>query len=114
MFESEIFCQLYEYLNENTLLSDRQCGLRPKYGTNAALIEMCHLWLSHMDKGELKLNGVVFLDIRKVFDSIKHKIFSKKLKNQLAIYDNELKWFSSYLNNRTQVCYVKGKHLHLK
>ena len=112
MFESEIFSQLYEYLNENTLLSDRQCGLRPKYGTNAALIEMCHLWLSHMDKGEL--NGVVFLDIRKAFDSIKHKIFSKKLKNQLAIYDNELKWFSSYLNNRTQVCYVNGKHLRLK
>ena len=35
-----------------------------------------------------------------------HKIVLKKLKNQFAIYDNELKWFSSYLNNRTQVCYV--------
>ena len=33
VFESEIFNQLYEYLNENTLLSDRQCGFRPKYGT---------------------------------------------------------------------------------
>ena len=43
VFESEIFSQLYEYLNENTLLSDRQCGFRPKYGTNAALIEMCDL-----------------------------------------------------------------------
>ena len=31
VFESEIFSQLYEYLNENTLLSDRQCGFRPKY-----------------------------------------------------------------------------------
>ena len=44
-------------------------GFRPKYGTNAALIEMCDLWLRHIDKGEL--NGVVFLDIRKAFDSIK-------------------------------------------
>ena len=104
MFESEIFSQLYEYLNENTLLSDRQCGFRPKYGTNAALIEMCDLWLSHIDKGEL--NGVAFLDIRKAFDSINHKILLKKLKNQFAFYDNELKWFSSYLNNRTQVYYV--------
>ena len=67
MFESEIFSQLYEYLNESTLLSDRQCGFRPKYGTSAALIEMCDLWQSHIDKG--KLNGVVFLDIRKAFDS---------------------------------------------
>ena len=44
-------------------------GFRPKYRTNAALIEMCDLWLRHIDKGEL--NGVVFLDIRKAFDSIK-------------------------------------------
>ena len=41
VFENEIFSQLYEHLNENTLLSDRQCGFRPKYGTNVALIEMC-------------------------------------------------------------------------
>ena len=49
------------------------------------------------------------IDIRKAFDSINHKILLKKLKNQFAIYDNELKWFSSYLNNRTQVCYVNGQ-----
>ena len=83
VFESEIFSQLYEHLNENTLLSDRQCGFRPKY---AALLEMCVLWLSHIDKGEL--NGVVFLDIRKAFDSINHKIILKKLKNQFGICDN--------------------------
>jgi hypothetical protein len=29
---------------------------------------MCDQWLSDMDKG--KINGVVFLDIRKAFDSI--------------------------------------------
>ena len=43
VFESEIFSQLYEHLNENTLFSDSQCGFRPKYGTNAALLEMCDL-----------------------------------------------------------------------
>ena len=107
VFESEIFNQLYEYLNENTLLSDCQCGFRPKYGTNAALIKMCDLWQSHIDKGEL--NGVVFLDIRKAFDSINHEILLKKLGDQFAIYGDELKWFSSYLNNRMQVCYVNGQ-----
>ena len=50
-----------------------------------------------------------FLDIRQALDSINHKILLKKLKNQFAIYDDKLKWFSSYLSNRTQVCYVNGQ-----
>ena len=70
---------------------------------------MCDRWPSHIDKGEL--NGLVFLDIRKAFDSINQKILLKKLKNQFAICDNELKslWFSSYLYTRMQVCYVNGQ-----
>jgi hypothetical protein len=62
---------------------------------------MCDQWLSDMDKG--KINGVVFLDIRKAFDSINHKILLRKLKNQFGIQDIELKWFESYLTNREQV-----------
>ena len=54
-----------------------------------------------MDKG--KINGVVFLDIRKAFDSINHKILLRKLKNQFGIHDIELKWFESYLTNRERV-----------
>ena len=33
----------------------------------------------------------------------------KNLKNQFGICDNELKWFSSYLNDSMQVCYVNGQ-----
>ena len=59
-----------------------------------------------MDKG--KINGIVFLDIRKAFDSINHKILLRKLKNQFGIHDIELKWFESYLTNREQVCLENG------
>ena len=68
---------------------------------------MCNLWLNLIEKGELK--GIVFLDIRKALDSISHKILIKKLRNQFAICDNELNWFSPYLNNRMQVCCVNGQ-----
>ena len=77
VLESEIFSQLYKYLNEKNLLSDRQCGFRPKYGPNAPLIEMCDLWLNFINEGES--NGVIFLDIRKALDSINHKILIKNL-----------------------------------
>ena len=106
VFEREVFTQIYKYLNENSLLSKSQSGFRPKHGTVGALIQMCDQWLSDMDKG--KINGVVFLDIRKAFDSINHKILLRKLKNQFGIHDIELKWFESYLTNREQVCLVNG------
>jgi retron-type reverse transcriptase len=101
-----VFTQIYKYLNENSLLSKSQSGFRPKHRNVGALIQMCDQWLSDMDKG--KINGVVFLDIRKAFDSINHKILLRKLKNQFGIHDIELKWFESYLTNREQVCFVNG------
>ena len=72
----------------------------------AALIKMCDEWYANMDKG--KLNGAVFLDIRKGFDSINHNILLEKLETQFGISNNELKWFKSYLTNREQVCAING------
>ena len=54
------------------------------------------------------MNSVVFLDIRKVFDTINHQILIKKL-SQYGIQDDELNFFESYLENRTQCCSVNGK-----
>ena len=68
IFEKEVFDQLYEHLSQNLLLSKYQSGLRPKHSTMSALIQMCDQWLENTDNG--MLNGVVFLDIRKAFDSI--------------------------------------------
>ena len=47
---------------------------------SAALIQIYDEWLENMDDG--KLTGVVFLDIRNVFDSINHKILLKKMNGQ--------------------------------
>ncbi|CAB3998829.1 RNA-directed DNA polymerase from transposon BS [Paramuricea clavata] len=72
-----------------------------------ALIQMCDQWLQDMDEG--KINGVVFLDICKAFDSVNHEILLEKLKTQFGIHDIELKWFQSYLRNRKQVCSVNDQ-----
>jgi retron-type reverse transcriptase len=65
---------------------------------------MCDEWLENMDNG--KLNGVVFLDIKKAFDSINHRILLNKMNEQFGIFGTELKWFESYLTNREQQCNV--------
>ncbi len=71
---------------------------------------MCDQWLQDMDEG--KINGVVFLDICKAFDSVNHEIFIYWRSLKHAVWnsrDIELKWFQSYLRNRKQVCSVNDQ-----
>ena len=83
IFERSVFNQLYEFLNSYSLLSKHPFGFRPKNSTLAALVQMCDAWYKNTDNSEL--NGVVFVDIRKAFDSINHGILLHKMKKQFAI-----------------------------
>ena len=53
------------------------------------------------------MNSVVFLDIKKAFDTVDHQILSDKLRC-CGIHDEELKFFQSNLYGRAQCCQVKG------
>ena len=54
------------------------------------------------------MNSVVFLDIRKAFDTVNLQILLDKL-HCYGIGDGELLFFRSYLQNRTQCCSVNGQ-----
>ena len=77
---------------------------RPKQSTVTDLIQMYDEWLENMDNG--KLNDVIFLDIKKAFDSINHDILLNKMKKRFSISSMELNWFESYLSNREQQCSI--------
>ena len=66
---------------------------------------MCDSWYENMDNG--KLTGVVFVDIRKAFDSIDHDILLEKLA-YYGVSQIEHTWLQSYLANRQQQCQVNG------
>ena len=51
------------------------------------------------------INGVVFLDLKKAFDTVDHDIPIKNLKFY-GIKNNALRWLISYLSYRKQVCKV--------
>ncbi len=79
----------------------------PKNSTSTALIQLCDKWYEILDND--KLTGVVFLDIRKAFDSVDHNKLLHKMKTQFGFTNIELDWFQSYLTNREQVCHINGK-----
>ena len=54
------------------------------------------------------MNSVVFLDMRKAFDTVNNQILLDKL-HCYGIGDGELLFFRSYLQNRTQCCSVSGQ-----
>ena len=105
IFEKIIDDQLYQYLNENGLFNSGQSGFRSLHSTLTALLETNDNWCVNIDRG--LLNGVIFIDLKKAFDTIDHEIFLKKL-TTYGVDQEALKWFKSYLTNRMQRCNVNN------
>ena len=51
-------------------------------------------------------NSVVFLDMKKAFHTVDHKILFDKL--SYGIEEDQLSFFKSYLNDRRQCCSISG------
>ena len=76
------------------------------------------VWAFNIDRGDV--NALVFLDLKKAFDTVDHAILLTKINrygiqgnsldwfNRYGIQGKSLDWFKSYLTNRTQRCSVNG------
>ena len=70
VFERIIYDQFYKYLNDNC-----QSGFRSLHSTLTALLEATNSWSVNIDNGFI--NGVIFIDLKKAFDTIDHKILKQ-------------------------------------
>ena len=86
-------------------IDDNQYGFVPNRSTQLAVMEtVCDLY--HAMNSKL-ITGLLFLDVRKAFDSLNHRILLSKLK-KLALENNIIKWFNSYLD-RKQILRYQGR-----
>ena len=106
LLEHHVHKYFYKFLIENKLLHLAQSGFRAMFSCETALANIVNKWTSAIDDD--KLNGVVLLDLRKAFDLIDHKILLKKLQ-MYQCSDKTMKWFTSYLESRSQCTIFKGK-----
>ena len=100
-----MYDHLYNFLNSEEIISKQQSGFRSLHSTVTALLEATDSWAFNIDRGYV--NAVVFLDLKKAFDTVDHEILLTKM-NRCGIQGKTLDWFKSYLTNHTQRCSVNG------
>ena len=98
--------QLNEYLNVNDLHCSIQSGYRQGHSCETLLIKMNDDLIKEADKNNLI--AVVLLDLSAAFDAIDHEILLKKLKVMYGIKSFSLKWFQSYLKDRSFSVIIKS------
>ena len=101
IFEKIVRDQLHNFLTINNILTPRQSAFCKLHSTITSLINCTDNWYRNIDKKQLNLS--LFLDLKKAFDTVDHKIMVKKL-NAIGFRGIAGDWFDSYLSNRKQYC----------
>ena len=91
--------RLDKYIDKFSLLNDSQYGFRSEKSTALALMELTEEISSAMDEKMYTVG--VFIDLKKAFDTIDHKLLIQKLQH-FGIRGEANMWLSSYLSDRSQ------------
>ena len=105
-----VYQNLTEHVQKNNILNDRQFGFLKDNSTTYLMLDLFDRIYASKEKG--KKPSIVFLDIKKAFDTVDHNLLLKKLKFY-GISGIAYKWFKSYLTNRFQ-CTRNGKRISIE
>ena len=92
-------------MNDNGHFSSGQSGFLRLHPTVTCLLRNADDWYNGMVLG--RLVGLVFIDLKKAFDTVDHNILCKKVE-LYGLQQRELSWFESCLFNWKQFCRVNG------
>ena len=100
LIESAVISQYMEHLTNNNLTDLKQSAYKKFHSTETLLIKIHNDIVTNMNHGEITM--LVLLDLFAAFDTIDHKIPLDRLKYKYGIDGTVLKWFKSYLSDRSQ------------
>ena len=94
------------FLEHNQLLNEKQGGFRKGRSTISTVTTFTDDILLGINEKEFTVAS--FIDLRKAFDTINHKILLKKLPF-FVLGNHAIGWIENYLTNRKQKCTVNGR-----
>lgn len=105
LLEKIVFKQVQDYFSNNDLTTMFQHAYRYGHSTCTAMTQMSDSWLTSIDNSMLV--GTLLLDFSAAFDVIDHEILISKLISY-GFTSSAIKWFKSYLSERSQRVYFNG------
>ena len=87
-------------MSNNNLHDPRQSAYRPLHSTETLLTKIFNDIMISGNSGQVTM--MVLLDLSAAFDTIDHDILIERLDKTYGIQDTALKWFKSYISDRTQ------------
>lgn len=99
LLETVVNNQMRKFVEENNLLTQYQAGFRKKHSCESALQSVISRWKVAIS--EKKFVGIVFLDFKRAFETVNRGLLMQKLE-KYGFKGTVYKWFSEYLNSRTQ------------
>ena len=104
LLEKLMVVRLTTYLELNEIIYPNQFGLRPEYSNSCSLVSLKLLRIPWIITS---MDVVVFIDLKKAFDTVNHEILLQKL-GHYSIHGLAFSWFKSYLIDRRQYVHING------
>ena len=105
--ERAVFDQVHIHLTNRDLYPKLQSAYTRGHSTETALLKIHNDILIAMDRQHVVL--LVLLDLSAAFDTVGHSVLLSRLRNSFGIRDTVLRWFGSYLSDRSQRVSLDGK-----
>ena len=107
LLEKIVVKQMYAFLYSNNILYEHPYGFRKSHSTTHAVIQFLHNIHGALNKDVPEYTLGIFLDLKKAFDTVHHKILLKKLDHYGFRGISNL-WFDNYLTGRYQYVSIDG------
>ena len=103
IFEKYIYERLFSFFDKHKVLLPNQYGFRPGINTTHAITDI--VTTAYENMGNNYYTGLIFLDLKKAFDTVNHIILLSK-RNHYGIRGVAHSLLSSYLTNRKQSVFI--------